>query len=215
MIRSRSHSVPEIGEDLPENNPLLRNDGLPEFNGVTIEKCLATIGRQALDVERTVQQFEDEFAGAAGRQEPVDIFATALNPIEQTESQLETTWGLTKCLYLGNSTLMPTKSYLSINDRARKARYAKFNSKPLYEAVCEATATTESEHSFDDEQRRLLAKYKREATLNGITLAPGQRAVLNETLEKLKQERANFRGKIEVSVRNFSHIIHDYNVVRI
>lgn len=203
------HRVPEIGEDLPDNNPLLRDDGLPEFNGVTIEKCVATIGRQALDVERTVQRFEEQYDGGGDK---TDVFTAALNPIEQSEAQLETTWGLAKCLYLGNSTLMPTKSYLSINDRARKARYAKFNSKPLYAAINQAS---ESADQLDDEQRRLLGKYKLEGQLNGVALAPGPRAVLNETLEKLKQERANFRGKNDVSVRNFAHIIHDYNVVSV
>lgn len=181
----------------------MRDDGLPEFNNITIEKCVATIGKQAIDVEKTVQ---DKFALQPGAK--VDIFKDILGPIEQSEAQLETTWGLAKCLYLGNSTLMPTKSYLLINERARKARYAKFNSLPLFQAI------TASEAQVDDEQKRLINKYLLEGKLNGVALSPGNKAILNETMGNLKQERANFRGKIDVSVRNFLHIINEYSAVR-
>ena len=47
-------SVPEIGEDLPGKYPLLKEDKNPEFTNVTIEKCVAVIGRQALEFEETV-----------------------------------------------------------------------------------------------------------------------------------------------------------------
>lgn len=51
--------VPEIGDDLPEKNPLLKEDGFPEFNRLTIEKCVATIGKQAIEFEQGVRRIED------------------------------------------------------------------------------------------------------------------------------------------------------------
>jgi oligopeptidase A len=56
-------------------------------------------------------------------------------PLEEINTPLETTWGLAKTLYLGNKTLMPTKQYLTIHDRARRARATKFNSQAIYYAI--------------------------------------------------------------------------------
>lgn len=48
-------SVPEIGEDLPGKYPLLKEDKSPEFNTITIEKCVAVIGRQTLEFEDEIK----------------------------------------------------------------------------------------------------------------------------------------------------------------
>lgn len=54
-------SLPEIGEDLPEKNPLLKEDTmLPEFNGVSIEKCIAATGKQTIEFEQGVKAIEKE-----------------------------------------------------------------------------------------------------------------------------------------------------------
>lgn len=54
-------SVPEIGEDLPQKNPLLRENDLPEFTNITIEKCIAAIGRQTVEFEEKVNSLEKSF----------------------------------------------------------------------------------------------------------------------------------------------------------
>lgn len=208
-------SVPEIGEDLPHTDPHLRADGLPEFSHVTIEKCIATIGKQALDVEKTVQRCEALLQQPADPNAPaaaVDLFADVLRPIEASEAQLEITWGLAKCLYLGNSSRMPTKSYMQINERARKARYNKFNSPQLYATVM--AALDQPADTFDAQQRRLLEKFEREGRLNGVALAASERAVLYETMEKLRQLRARYQSNVDAAVRKFAHTIDDYAVVR-
>ena len=64
-------SLPEIGEDLPEKNPLLKEDTmLPEFNSITIEKCIAAIGKQTLEFEQGVKALETEINGNIN-----DVFA--------------------------------------------------------------------------------------------------------------------------------------------
>ncbi|KAF7282723.1 hypothetical protein GWI33_002116 [Rhynchophorus ferrugineus] len=52
--------VPEIGEELPEKNPLHHSDGLPKFNQITIENCRAAIAKQTLDFEMGVQAIEKQ-----------------------------------------------------------------------------------------------------------------------------------------------------------
>lgn len=50
--------LPEIGEESTEKNPLLKNDNLPEFNTITIEKCIAAIGRQTVEFEEKIKSLE-------------------------------------------------------------------------------------------------------------------------------------------------------------
>jgi oligopeptidase A len=56
--------VPEIGDDLPDKYPLLKEDTmLPEFNEITIEKCIAAIAKQTLDFEREIKSIDKELEG--------------------------------------------------------------------------------------------------------------------------------------------------------
>lgn len=50
--------LPELGEDPSEKNPLLKDDNLPEFNTMTIEKCQGTIGRQTVEFEEKMKNLE-------------------------------------------------------------------------------------------------------------------------------------------------------------
>lgn len=50
--------LPEIGEESLEKNPLLKDDNLPEFNTITIEKCTAVIGKQTVDFEEKMKSLE-------------------------------------------------------------------------------------------------------------------------------------------------------------
>uniref|UniRef100_A0A182N0P5 Peptidase M3A/M3B catalytic domain-containing protein n=1 Tax=Anopheles dirus TaxID=7168 RepID=A0A182N0P5_9DIPT len=196
--------VPEIGEDLPEKNPLSSSPhGLPEFNNVTIEKCVGAIGQQAIAAEKSVRAIEErlEQAGAP----LADVIKDIIVPLEATGAPLETTWGIAKTLYLGNSSRMPTKSYLTIHERARGARRAKFNSVPIYRALKGALA----DGTLTGEERRLLQKYVLEAKLSGIEVDGSSKLELNEILERLAQERTRFRSKRDVAVKKFQQRVED------
>ncbi|KAL1399263.1 hypothetical protein pipiens_008350 [Culex pipiens pipiens] len=158
--------VPEIGEDLPERNPLTKSEnGLPEFNSVTIERCVGTIGQQAIGVEKGLKELEAKF---------------------------------------GCGSKMPTKSYMTIHERARNARRGKFVSVPIYEALKGAEV-----EKLGQEEKRLVSKYLLESKLNGIEVDERSKQELREVLEKLAQERTKFHGKREVAVKKFSHVIKD------
>lgn len=51
--------LPEIGEESSEKNPLLKDDNLPEFNTITIEKCIAAIGKQTVEFEEKMKSLEN------------------------------------------------------------------------------------------------------------------------------------------------------------
>ncbi|KAK5642208.1 hypothetical protein RI129_008375 [Pyrocoelia pectoralis] len=197
--------VPEIGEDLPEKNPLVQQNGLPEFNSLTIENCMAAIGKYAFDLEMGVQNIEEIVRCNLVK----DVFENVLNPLENAGSPLDATWGLSKTLYLGNSTIMPTKSYLAIHDRARKSRATKFNNTLIYETV-----QSDNNSNRTGEQIRLLQKFKLEGKLNGLDLKDGNRARFNDLLSQLHVEKGKFKAAIEMATKAFSHRINEASVVK-
>lgn len=200
--------MPEIGEDLPEKNPLIGADSLPEFNVISIEKCMGAIGKQAFDIEKSIKELEDSITD---KPEVKDIFSEVINPLEQISNPMETTWGLAKTLYLGNSSLMPTKSYLTIHERARKARATKFNSLPVYFSIKRAQKGSEK---FDDAQKRLINKYLLEGRLNGIEVEGSGKFQLKECIDKLGKERAKFHGKVETARKSFNQNCNDPNIIK-
>jgi oligopeptidase A len=203
-------SVPEIGEDATaERNPLIGENDLPEFSNVTIEKCIGVIGNQGIAVEKAMKALEESITE---KTEIKDLFNDVLNPLEEIASPLDTTWGLAKALYLGNSTLMPTKSYLTIHDRARRVRASKFNSHPIYYAIKKAQNTPIED--YNDAQKRLINKYVLEAKLNGIEVDGAEKFQLNECIDKLGQERAKYHGKVEATRRNFQQNCNDPAIIK-
>lgn len=203
-------SVPEIGEDLPaDKNPLLCENDLPEFNNVTIEKCIGVIGNQGICVEKGIKKLEHEIIE---KTEIKDLFQEILNPIEELTSPIETTWGLAKTLYLGNKIMMPTKSYLTIHERARKVRATKFRSEPIYYATKKALANPSE--SYNDAQQRLISKHVLEGNLNGIELEGLKKAQLEECLGKMGQHRTKFHNKVEAARRGFSMNCNDPKIIK-
>lgn len=167
------------------------------------------IGNQGISVENGIKELEESITG---KTEIKDLFAEVFNPLEEIASPLDTTWGLAKTLYLGNNTLMPTKSYLTIHDRARRVRASKFNSLPIYYAV--KAAQNNPTEKYDESQKRLINKYVLEARLNGIEVEGPQKFQLNQCIDQLGQERAKYHGKVEIARRNFQQNCNDPNIIK-
>ncbi|XP_067617854.1 uncharacterized protein [Eurosta solidaginis] len=196
--------VPEIGEDTQSPDALLNSDGLPAFNDITIENCLGAIGQQAGLVERTVKDLENELKTKETKRNLRNIF----EELDKAAGPLDTTWGIAKALYLGNSTLIPTKSYMNIHERARIARSSKYNSKIIYDTLAQ-----QSDVSGGDEAR-LLKRYLLEGKLNGLTHTQDKRDILKDILVQLGKERASFKNKVNMAVHTFGHGIKDFSLVR-
>uniref|UniRef100_A0A1A9ZDS5 Peptidase M3A/M3B catalytic domain-containing protein n=1 Tax=Glossina pallidipes TaxID=7398 RepID=A0A1A9ZDS5_GLOPL len=199
--------VPEIGEEGLTGDITITPGSLPDFNDITIENCLGAIGRQAGAVEKTVKQIESNILPLPTNKsiDTVELF----RKLDEATGPLDTTWGIAKALYLGNSTLIPTKTYMNIHDRARKARASKFCSKPIYDAL-----QKEKKSIVDTFDERLLRKYLLEGGLNGLGLKDDARADLKEVLLRLGRERANFKNKVNISMHSFAHLVKDYQLVR-
>lgn len=162
-----------------------------------------------MDAEKCVQNIEQKLSKS--NDADIDAFNDILNPIEHISTQLETTWGVAKTLYMGNSSVMPTKNYMQMHERARNASIAKFSSSPITKALTQRRA---DDRSLTEQQKRLLDKYLLESKLNGVELSEKNYIILQETLNQLKQEKTKFKDKLDISIDRFSHTITDYNLVR-
>ncbi|XP_053606651.1 uncharacterized protein LOC128673075 [Plodia interpunctella] len=196
--------IPEIGEDA-DKNILLSDNGLPEFTDITIEKCIAAISKQSLEYESGVKQIEH--ASPKCKNAFTEIFL----PLEKFDSQLELTWGMAKALYLGNSTLMPTKSYIQIHERAHQARMTKFNSGPIFQAAVDEKNRLKK---LTDEEQRLLDKYILEGKLNGLEVKGAKRDRLGNLLGSLKKERQIYREKVNTANKLFTSTIADESILK-
>lgn len=170
--------------------------------------CVAAIAKQTNDFESKIREIEK----SVETKPDTDVFKNVIDPIEVAGTTLDTTWGLAKTLYLGNQSLMPTKSYLTIHDRARKARSTKFNSKPIFDA-CKTYIGTENKN-LSEEQTRILKKFTVEGKLNGLNLNGTKRSKYMETIQKLNKERGEFKGKLDMATKQFSYVIRDYEIVK-
>ncbi|XP_015119839.1 probable cytosolic oligopeptidase A [Diachasma alloeum] len=199
--------LPEIGEDMPEKNPLLKEDGLPEFNTFTIERSMAAVGQQTVLFEQGISKIEHDIKAT----DNLDIIKQVLHPLEDLSIPLETTWGVTKALYFGNQSLMPTEYYLSIHNRMIRAQTAKYTSVPLYKAFKNALA---SKTPLTDEQRRLIQKYLLEGQLNGLDLSEKDALVLKHCTYSITKKSEAMRKKVEISTAVFKTNIEDPVIVK-
>lgn len=141
----------------------------------------------------------------------IDIFKDVLDPIEKLEMPLQTTWGISKTLYLGNQSLMPTKCYFSIHKRAWQAISYKYNSKPIYEA-CKSVVETKKD--FTDEQQRILSKYILEGRLNGLELDPKKKEFFQICVRQITKKCEEFQQKLEAAHNLFKHKVTDSNKMK-
>ncbi|XP_075147549.1 oligopeptidase A [Haematobia irritans] len=200
--------VPEIGEECQAGDVIVKPDGLPAFNDITIENCLGAIGSQAGAIEKLVKRVENEINDLK-ENEKVDV-GGIFKEFDEVTGPLDTTWGIAKALYLGNSTLIPTKTYMNIHERARNARASRFCNKTLFQALQGQNA----DELKDPQEKRLLQKYLLEGQLNGLNLKNDTRNGLKEILMQLGKERATFKNKVNVSMHSFAHVVNDYQLVR-
>lgn len=184
---------------------MLSENGLPEFDDLTIEKCIGTISRQSIEYENGIRQIEHS------SQNCKNAFVEIFQPLEKLDTELELTWGMAKALYLGNSSLMPTKSYIQIHERAHKARSTKFNSVPIYQAAVDEKNRLKK---LTDEEQRLLDKYILEGKLNGLDVKGIKRERLNNLLTALQKERQIFRDKVNMANKLFTSTVNDGRILR-
>ena len=198
--------LPEIGENLPEKYPLLKEDNNPEFNSFTIEKCVAAIGKQTMEFEDGVKKLGEKLEHI-GSVCPETLFEDVLNPMEEMYTSLNITWGIAKTLYFGNQSLMPTQYYISIHERASRASASRYVNMPIYQACKDIVDNNDSE--LTNEQRRILSKFILEGKLNGLDVFGKKKEKLGAVSLQIYRKVKEFSQKLEVAINHFNYTIQD------
>lgn len=210
--------LPEIGDDDPKQNSFIRSDGFPEFSNVSIDRCIRRVGGQATALEDEVKIKEEYLKQSqeSGRKLSLsDFFDNVLHPIEHVDKELVASWGLAKTVFHANNLVFPTKTFVSLHQRARAANLSKYNSRPIYEAIRTLRADNENSDELTTEQKRLLDIYLLEGRLLGLDLTKEyDQGELEFRVKKLSEEMITYESKTYVAVDHFSHTINDYSLVQ-
>lgn len=210
--------LPEMGEDDPKLNPFIKEDGFPEFANISIDRCLRRIGGQAIALENEVKKGEEYLQQAieSGKQITlVEFLEMVLHPIEVADKELVASWGLAKTVFHGNNVVFPTKNFLSLHQRARKANLSKYRSRPIYDAVRMLRSNNDESSELTIKQKRLLDMYLLEGKLGGLDVQKDEdRSELEYRQMKLSEEMITFESKSYVAVDQFVHTIQDFSLVQ-
>lgn len=195
--------------DTPENNAFLRTaeGSQPDFSEVTGEKCFAGVGKLSLDMETGIWDIEEQI-----RSDPKAVtFSNVFDNLDSLDSRLNLGWSAAKILHIARQDMLPLKTYLSLHERARKARVHKFQSLSIYNSCKTLMGGTPSPNEC---QQRVLRKFQLEAQLNGIELSPDKADRFLSTIQRVDQRKTQFRQKVMVSGNRFAYEISDPNVVK-
>ncbi|KAH0553580.1 probable cytosolic oligopeptidase A [Cotesia glomerata] len=200
--------LPEIGEDLPEKDPLIKADGFPEFNTFSVERAMAAVGKETTTYEQEVQKLEQQIT----MKNKVDIVNDLINPLELLHVRLHTTWNITKALYFGNQSLMPTQYYESIHTNMAKANSVPHMSVPLYKAWKKALENPDS--NLTPAQQKIIEKHALEGRLNGLDLERKKRDRFTYSNIKINQKRTDFAQLIKFATKMFRTTIDNPHIFK-
>ncbi|XP_051176572.1 uncharacterized protein LOC127291461 [Leptopilina boulardi] len=202
--------LPEIGEDLQEKNPLYSEETkLPDFKKVTFERCLAAVNKQSVEFEQNLMSLEKDIE----KNENFNIFTDLINPIEEYQLPLESTWGVTRALFVGDKRYMPGKCFSNISRRIGSAMSYKYCNKQIHEA-CKKSLENKN-NQWTTEQERLISKFILEGKLNGLDLKlKRSQELVTYYSDKTVKEQSLFAGKLEAKTIAYSLIVRDSSVMK-
>jgi oligopeptidase A len=184
--------IPEIPDESPDQNPLLRPSESPKFQDVTIENCINSIGKLVTDFEGGLSRLEDSLLD----KEAKTSFDSIIEPIERLSFPLTCAWSNVKTYATVKQSDRMTNVYQTLHPRVQKARSARFHSLPIYKALKEVKSTNPN---LTEEQLRIVDKYLLEGRLNGIELSGYNRSHFWNVVTKLAEQKYFYRS---ISINN-------------
>lgn len=129
--------------------------------------------------------------------ENFNVFTDLLNPIEESQVPLESTWGVTRTLFFGDSRRMYGHFFPNIDRRIRTAFGSKYCNKKIFEACKNALEDKNSQ--LTKEQERLLEKFILEGKLNGLDLkSKKSQELIQHYAAEIAKEQTLFSTRIQV-----------------
>ncbi|XP_043191507.1 probable cytosolic oligopeptidase A, partial [Amphibalanus amphitrite] len=204
---------PEIPEDTPETNCLLRTGQPPKYSELTPLKCHDAVLKLAYQFEYDMACYGDDLEDTGrllARAEPLTC-DEVVGPIERREVPFSYVWSTVKNLYTVDRQLVPARLFQQIHAAAAKAHVSKYNNPSIY-AACQELLS--DRHLLSEEQTRVVEKYARDGRLNGLELRGADLRKFKLHSSKLRREQADFIGRVRASDEVFRHPVVDYDLVR-
>ncbi|XP_013794444.1 probable cytosolic oligopeptidase A [Limulus polyphemus] len=198
--------VPEIPDETPETNPLLRQSALPKYSQLTPEKCVNAIGKLVIEYESGICRLEEQLKDG-GQQKN---FTTVIEPLEKLTNPLDYAWSTMKNLCIVTQNEQITRAYKKLHPRVQKAKTQRFHSQPIFHAMKEINADRDK---LSEVQQRVIDKCLLESRLDGIELWGYEQKHFNNTLVNLAKYKNQYREKLTKARSAFSHTITDIGIV--
>ncbi|XP_077490536.1 uncharacterized protein LOC144101306 [Amblyomma americanum] len=191
--------LPEVPEDTPENNPLLRFTAAPpEYAHLTGSQCYNAVGKLLVEFEAGVCQLEDQVQDGAY----VKTFESVMEPLERLAAPLESAWSALRLLYLVNQTEQIALAYEKLQARVHRALSRQYQSLHIYHAVKELV---QDEKRYTEEERRIVQHHCLEARLMGIDLPAPQQRLLGQAVSRIEKEAQRYRQNLQAATGEFRH----------
>ncbi|XP_014669639.1 PREDICTED: probable cytosolic oligopeptidase A [Priapulus caudatus] len=195
--------LPEIPDDTPETNPLMRVDGYPAYKSIDVKKHAVTgIAKRVIEFESGISRLEEKLSDP----NIPKTFENVIEPIEKLSFPISYCWNTFKNLnYVKNSEDM-TNAMKLVHPLILKARVKRFQSVPIYNAVKELSA---DKANLSEAQDRVVQKYILESKLNGVELTGYDQYYMNNVLHKLGEQKERFRTCVQTATNRFKQILYD------
>ncbi|XP_037073818.1 probable cytosolic oligopeptidase A [Pollicipes pollicipes] len=204
---------PEVPEDTPETNSLLKTDEPPKYSDLTPLKCHDAVLKLAYQFEYDMACYGDTLEGTSkllSGEAPI-TFDDVIGPIERREVPFSYVWSTVKNLYTTNQSMVHPRVFQQIHTSAAKAHVSKYNNPAIYRACLELQS---DQHLLSEEQGRVAQKYVRDGRLNGLELRGSDLRKFKLHSSRLRREQAQFIGRVRAADELFRHPVDEYDLVR-
>ncbi len=176
--------------------PLLKGQGLPEFERITPEQ-VAAIADLLDDLERELSQLEQTL-------EPT--WAGLVEPLDRLGERLRWSWGVVGHLMGVRNSDALREAYQAIQPRVVAFYNRLGQSRPIYDAF-RALRSGPAWATLDAGQRRIVEASLREAELAGVSLPPEQQEQFNAIQMELAQLATDFSNHVLDATKAYSLIL--------
>ncbi|XP_072033183.1 uncharacterized protein [Amphiura filiformis] len=186
----------------PENNPLLRQDGLPEFTSINAKHVVPGVNQLVSDFEQGVKDFETKLQAPDHKVN----WSSISDPLEKMEAPLEYGWGVVSHLNSVKNSPELREAYQQVQPNVVKVTTTLTQSLPLYGAM---KKLNETRSDLDGVQQRLLDTALRSAKLGGVELTGTAKERFNEMLLQGAKLANNFSNNVLDSTKAFKLLLTD------
>lgn len=198
--------LPEVPDDSPENNPLLRNNLFPPFSEITTQHCINAVGKFVVEHDSGIHELQERLQDSALPKNVENV----ITPLDQLAAPVETAFTTLKVLHAVKHDDFIADVYMKLHSRMMKSKRERYLYPPIYRAFKEMKV---DEKRYTTPVQRVINKYILEAQLSGVDLSGDKLKHFQNALVKLEGHKSSFREKLRYCTNSFMHMLTSDNAV--